>query len=97
MASPTKITWNRRNARDAKKIKARNKRTRKAPKTGKQSLGRAATDTSAGERSLADVSVSFFLASCEYLPILAHCCGQSCDGGSSFQYYFHEFCESCTC
>jgi|694.fasta_scaffold01624_11 hypothetical protein len=35
MASPTKITWNRRNARDAKKIKARNKRTRKAPKTGK--------------------------------------------------------------
>ncbi len=30
MASPTKITWNRRNARDAKKIKRRNKKNRKA-------------------------------------------------------------------
>jgi hypothetical protein len=35
MASPTKITWNRRNARDAKKIKARNKKNRRTPKSGK--------------------------------------------------------------
>ncbi len=28
MASPTKITWNRRNARDAKKIKNRQKKVR---------------------------------------------------------------------
>lgn len=30
MASPTKITWNKRNARDAKKIARRNKRVRVA-------------------------------------------------------------------
>jgi hypothetical protein len=30
MASPTKITWNRRNARDAKLAQKRNKRTNKA-------------------------------------------------------------------
>jgi hypothetical protein len=28
MASPTKKTWNRRNARDAKKVQARNKKAR---------------------------------------------------------------------
>jgi|GEM_PF-4434559 hypothetical protein len=32
MASPTKKTWNRRNARDEKKIKSRNKRTRRVAK-----------------------------------------------------------------
>lgn len=32
MASPTKKTWNRRNARDAKKITSRNKRTRRVAK-----------------------------------------------------------------
>jgi hypothetical protein len=30
MASPTKITWNKRNARDAKKIARRNKKVRAA-------------------------------------------------------------------
>ncbi len=30
MASPTKITWNKRNARDAKKIERRNKKARVA-------------------------------------------------------------------
>jgi hypothetical protein len=30
MASPTKITWNKRNARDAKKITRRNKKVRAA-------------------------------------------------------------------